>query len=372
MSTAAHETEALLDLGEPIDLPRTLGVLQRGVGDPSIRLDPGSAAMEGGPGGTPGAGAWLCQRVYAADGRQLGQASMRFDQLGPSSVRVRVAATGMEAVTDSGATADAEAVTDAAAVTDAEAVAQVLVRRAEQMLGSQDSWQDLELLLDALGDETSAALARVRRRHPGVRLPATGALFDQLVTATLEQKVTHDQARTGWRQLLRSHGEEPPSSSRVPAPEWMRLPLTGAQLRAVPSWEWHRLWVQPALSKTIQRVAERATRIHQLSAETGLETESVAELGQRLRSIPGIGEWTVAEALQRSHGAQDLPAVGDYHLSSFVGAALTGRRTDDGGMLRLLAPYAPHRQRIIRLLKLSGFHHQRYGPKLTPADHRSR
>lgn len=353
MTTAGHGSEVLLDLQEPFDLPRTLGVLQRGAGDPSIRLDPGSAAMTGGPRGTPGAGAWICQRIYDAHGLQRGQASLRFDQLGPSRVRVRVAA----------ASADRAG---------AQEVAELAELRAGQLLGCLDDWRDLELLLDALGDETSAALARVRRRHPGVRLPATGALFDQLVTATLEQKVTHDQARAGWRQLLRRHGAPPPSSRGVPSPEWMRLPLTGDQLRAVPSWEWHRLWVQPALSKTIQRVAERARRIHQLSAETPAETEAVAALGVRLRSIPGIGEWTVAEALQRSHGSADLPAVGDYHLSNFVGAAMTGQRTDDAGMLQLLAPYAPHRQRVIRLLKLSGFQHQKYGPKLTPADHRSR
>lgn len=294
----------------------------------------------------------MCQQIYDQTGAHLGAATLRFDQRSASTVRIRVAATGQGI--------------------SAQAAAELLARRGGQILGIQDSWQETELLLDALGDQLSAALSRVRQRHPGVRLPATGALFDQLVTATFEQKVTHDQARTGWRQLLRRHGAPPPASTLVPTPPWMRLPLTGSQLRRVPSWEWHQLWVQPALSKTIQRVAERATTVHQLSARTERDPKSVAELGLRLRSVPGIGEWTVAEALQRSHGAADLPSVGDYHLSNFVGAAMTGARTDDAGMLRLLAPYAPHRQRIIRLLKLSGFQHQKYGPKLSPADHRGR
>lgn len=351
-STSTHQLEVLLDLGGPVDLPRTLSVLQRGAADPSIRVDPGARSMTGGPRGTPGAGAWMCQRIYDPTGAELGAATLRFDQLRAATVRVRVVAAGPGI--------------------SAEVVADLAERRAAQILGAQDSWLETELLLDALGDELSHALVRVRRRHPGVRLPATGGLFDQLITATFEQKVTHDQARTGWRQLLRRHGEAPPASALVPTPEWMRLPLTGAQLRRIPSWEWHQLWVQPALSKTIQRVAERARTIHRLSADTGVETESVAELGLRLRSISGVGEWTVAEALQRSHGAADLPSVGDYHLSNFVGAAMTGSRTDDAGMLRLLSPYAPHRQRIIRLLKLSGFRDQKYGPKLTPADHRDR
>jgi len=352
MSTAVHEDEFLLDLREPFDLPRTLGTLQRGAGDPSIRVDPAARNMTGGPRGTPGAGAWMCQHIYGANGEPSGQVTFRLDQVNASAIRVRLGARGENS--------------------DAAEVAAAARDRAPRILGAQDSWQELELLLDALGDQVSETLARVRRRHPGVRLPATGALFDQLVTATLEQKVTHDQARSGWRNLLRRHGDHPPRSALVPAPEWMRLPLTGGQLRAVPSWEWHQLWVQPALSKTIQRVAERSHRIHQLSDQTGVDTEAVAELSRRLQSISGIGEWTVAEALQRSHGSADLPAVGDYHLSNFVGAALTGQRTDDAGMLRMLASYQPHRQRVIRLLKLTGFQHQKYGPKLTPADHRSR
>lgn len=349
---AAFQDEGLVDLGGPIDLPRTLSVLQRGAGDPSIRLDPGAGSMTGGPRGTPGAGAWMCHRIYDPTGAPLGAATLRFDQRTASTVRVRVAAAGPGI--------------------SPELVSGLAARRGAQILGAQDSWQETELLLDALGDQLSAALVRVRRRHPGVRLPATGGLFDQLVTATFEQKVTHHQARTGWRGLLRRHGEPAPASALVPTPPWMRLPLTGPALRRIPSWEWHQLWVQPALSKTIQRVAERATSIHRLGARTQAETESVAELGLRLRAIPGVGEWTVAEALQRSHGAADLPSVGDYHLSNFVGAAMTGARTDHAGMLRLLAPYAPHRQRIIRLLKLSGFQDQKYGPKLTPADHRGR
>lgn len=347
--TAVHD-ETVVDLGSPYDLPRSLGVLQRGHADPSIRIDPGEFLS--GARGTPGAGAWLCLRIYTMEDAtsppsELGQATLRLDQLGPSQVRVRVAASS-------------------------ESAAQAAMHRSAGILGCEDDWQDLEFLLDALGDRISLTLAQVRRHHPGVRLPATGALFDELVTATLEQKVTHDQARYAWRNLLRRHGDRPPGTAALMAPEWMRLPLTASQLRAVPSWEWHRLWVQPPLSATVQRVAARAAAVHRLGLSTPVDTFDVQELADQLTAIPGIGVWTVAEALQRSHGAADLPAVGDYHLSAFVGEALTGQRTDDDGMLALLEPFRPHRQRIVRLLKLSGFQHQRMGPKLAPEDHRGR
>lgn len=344
-----HREESLVDFGAPYDLPRTLSVLQRGRGDPAVQVDAGG--FSGAGGATPGAGAWLCRRVYGpgpdGSGAELGQLTYRFDQLDASVVRVRVAATS-------------------------ESAARAGVQSAPALLGAADDWEPLQLLLGANEDPTSAALAELRRRNPGVRLPATGALFDQLVIATLEQKVTHEQARHTWRNLLRQHGEPPPSAVGLTPPERMRLPLSAAQLRRVSSWQWHRMWVQPPLSQTVLQVAARASSVHRLAATTALDTSSVGELAQRLTAIPGVGPWTAAEALQRSHGAADLPAVGDFHLAHFVGEALTGRRTDDAGMLELLEPFRPHRQRVVRLLGLSGFRHQRFGPRLAPEDHRQR
>lgn len=365
--------ERTVDLGGPYDLPRTLGILQRGHGDPAFRLDPGE--HRGGPCGTPGAGAWMCLRIYgraesrlrlgqgtpdveadpltAYEGaipsspvREIGAVTLRLDQITAGEVRVRALGTTEQA-------------TSAA------------LDRTPQLLGAEDDWTEFEFLLDALEDQASMSLARVRRRHPGVRLPATRQLFDQLITVILEQKVTHDQARHSWRNLLKQYGERPPSSGELAAPEWMRLPLSAEQLKNVPSWAWHRLWVQPPLSAAVQRVAGRAAAIHRLG-ETPLEHDAVAELAERLTSISGIGEWTAAETLQRSHGAADLPAVGDWHLPHIVGEALSGRRADDAGMLRLLEPYRPDRHRVIRLLRVSGFEQERFGPKLAPEDHRRR
>ncbi|WP_246836151.1 DNA-3-methyladenine glycosylase [Nesterenkonia sp. NBAIMH1] len=345
--------ERTVDLGAPFDLPRTLRPLQRGHADPAVRVDPGT--FDGGSRGTAGAGAWVALRptpdrtvAHAEDGDQ---AVLRLDQLDASRVRVRIIAAS-------------------------EPAAEAAVERAPELLGAADDWSELDELLAGSDAHIAQAMAAVRRRHPGVRLPATGALFDQLVTVTLEQKVTHGQARHGWRNLLRRHGSAPAHGwarhTPVPVPEWLRMPLTAGQLRSVPSWEWHRLWVQPPLSKTIQSIAQRSAALHRLGAQTPPGTEAVNALAERLASIPGIGVWSAAEALQRSHGAADLPAVGDYHLAHFVGEAMTGARTDDPGMIRLLEPYRPHRQRVVRLLKLSGFAHQRMGPKLAPEDHRSR
>jgi 3-methyladenine DNA glycosylase/8-oxoguanine DNA glycosylase len=80
----------------------------------------------------------------------------------------------------------------------------------------------------------------------------------------------------------------------------------------------------------------------------------------------------VAETLQRSHGSPDHISVGDYHLAGFVGQVLIGRRVDDLKMLELLQPFSDHRQRVIRLLQLSGQKKQSFGPRYAPLDHRGR
>jgi 3-methyladenine DNA glycosylase/8-oxoguanine DNA glycosylase len=81
--------------------------------------------------------------------------------------------------------------------------------------------------------------------------------------------------------------------------------------------------------------------------------------------------WTAAETTQRAHGDPDSPSVGDYHLPAIVGYALIGQAVDDDGMLELLAPYAGHRQRVMRLIELSGVREPRRGPRMTIQDHRA-
>jgi hypothetical protein len=57
--------------------------------------------------------------------------------------------------------------------------------------------------------------------------------------------------------------------------------------------------------------------------------------------------------------------VGDFHLAHMVTFAFTGepRGTDDR-MLELLAPYAGHRGRVIRLLSAAGIAAPRFGPRI--------
>jgi 3-methyladenine DNA glycosylase/8-oxoguanine DNA glycosylase len=100
-------------------------------------------------------------------------------------------------------------------------------------------------------------------------------------------------------------------------------------------------------AETIIRACQRAAAIERLAALP------VDEAAAKLQTIQGIGPWTAAETLQRSHGAADLVSVGDLHLPRLICAILGepgDRSYDDAKMLALLEPFAPHRQRAVRLL----------------------
>lgn len=93
------------------------------------------------------------------------------------------------------------------------------------------------------------------------------------------------------------------------------------------------------------------------------------EARARLELVPGIGPWTSAETVQRSHGAVDAVTVGDLHLPGIVGWALAGDRdADDSVMLSLLEPYAGQRHRAVRLILLSGRTPARRAPRMPHGD----
>ena len=101
-------------------------------------------------------------------------------------------------------------------------------------------------------------------------------------------------------------------------------------------------------------------------------TMSPADAMARLQVVPGVGEWTAAETLQRAMGHPDAISVGDYHLKNWVTHFLTGRaRGTDLEMIELLLPWAGQRQRVVRLIELSGVGAPRFGPRFAPTDIRA-
>lgn len=206
----------------------------------------------------------------------------------------------------------------------------------------------------------SGLLADTARRFAGVRVPRTRRVFEALVPAVLEQKVTGMEARRSWRELLYRFGEPAPG----PGPACLRVPPPPERWAQLPSWEWHLAGVDGKRAGTIRAAARVADRLEET---VGC---SPADAARRLQVVPGVGVWTAAEVAQRALGDADAVSVGDYHLPALVGWALAGQRVDDGGMLALLAPYRPHRYRLVRLIELSGVRVPRRGPRLPIRDYR--
>lgn len=207
-------------------------------------------------------------------------------------------------------------------------------------------------------------VARLWREHgAGLRFPAVGLVFEMLVPAVLEQRVTGVEARRAWRVLVREHGEPAPG----PAPAGMAVFPPPQAWRRIPSWEWHRAGVETARSSTVLRAAAVAPRLEQCTVMSGAQART------RLLVVPGVGRWTAAEVAQRALGDADAVSYGDFHVAKDTVYALTGE-TDgtDERLAEVLEPWAGHRGRVVRLVELTGISRPARGPRYAPLDFRRR
>lgn len=174
-------------------------------------------------------------------------------------------------------------------------------------------------------------------------LPRSLLTWQTALAAILEQRVTGVEARGAWRALVTEHGTPAPG----PVPERMQgAATTAAAVLQVPSWDWRRYGVDRQRVQTIRRLA---SVVHVLRRAEG------GGAGARARTADGdSGDRAVdrrGDQFSRAFGDSDAVSVGDYHLARNVTFALTGR-TDgtDEDMLELLAVYAGHRHRAVRLV----------------------
>ena len=198
-------------------------------------------------------------------------------------------------------------------------------------------------------------VSELHRKSPGLRFAATGDVFSQLVVAIVGQKVTGTEAGRAMGALGRVFSDPAPG----PAAGLM-LPPDPERIAGARYWDLHPLHLEKKRAEALIAASRKAQLIESLA---GVEPVAAAE---KLLTLPGVGPWTVAETLARSHGDPDQVSVGDYHIKNLVAYHLAGRaRGTDEEMLELLEEFRPHRGRVIRLLHELG-HAPKFGPRSTP------
>ena len=222
--------------------------------------------------------------------------------------------------------------------------------RAGPVCGAEDDLDGFEAHHDVM--------AKVIRQRGIHRFGRTDRIFDALIPAVLGQKVQTQMARRSWRGILRRFGEPAPGpiDLRVHPPPERFAELGYAAL--------HQVGVERRRATVILRATAQIDRIER-AAQGDDRVRASLRVDELLRSIPGIGPWTSSFVRTMAMGDADAVLVGDFHLPHTVSWALAGEpRGDDERMLELLEPYAGHRARAQRMLKLGGIRAPRYGPKL--------
>jgi len=290
--------ERLIRTRQPVDVRLSLGPLRLGGGfDPCVSVGAD--------------GVWRATRTAA------GPATIHVANDGPCHVRARAWGPG----------------------------ASVALEQVPTLVGADDEPEAL-----APGHPLIADLSR---RHPGLRMGATGSIFECFVPVVLAQKVQGAAARTAWVSMVRAISEP------APGPRPLLLPPEPARLAATPSWAFHRWGVEHRRAETIKIAAGYARRL----AEAASLPLPAAR--RRLGALPGVGPWTVNEVARLALGDADAVSVGDYWVKHQVCWALAGEaRGTDERMLELLEPWRGQRGRVCRLIEIGGPKLPRFGPRL--------
>jgi 3-methyladenine DNA glycosylase/8-oxoguanine DNA glycosylase len=300
MPQGAAALDREIDLRGPVELSVTLGPFRHGARDPTFVRRPD--------------GIWRATRTAA----------------GPATIRL----SGDGRAGCVHATAWGPGAADA-------------LERAPGMLGAADEPGSF--------DPPPGLVRDIHRLHPGLRIPRSGAVFEAILPTIIEQKVTGVEAFRSYRALVLAWGEPAPGPG---AALGLRVSPPPADLATRAYFEFHRFGIERKRATTILMAASRAARLEESSS---MDSESAR---RRLCALPGVGPWTAAEVALVALGDADAVPVGDYHLPNMVTWNLAGEpRGTDERMLELLAPFAGHRGRALRLLTLGGAGAPRFGPR---------
>jgi len=229
---------------------------------------------------------------------------------------------------------------------------------ADWLLERADAWVGLRDDVTGFDPSMHPTVERWWRDHGRVRLPSIGVIWQELVLVLLGQRVTAEEASKSWNRMCRNWGQT------APGPCDLLLPPAPDVVSRLAYSDLHRLNVERRRADAIVLAARRANRLEEAA------TMPAAAAIERLSVLPGLGAWTATATSLSSHGDPDVIVLRDYGLPTLVNYAFTGESKrldpDRGGddiMAAHLAPWAGHRQRIVRLIMAAGIAVPRRAPR---------
>lgn len=166
------------------------------------------------------------------------------------------------------------------------------------------------------------------RRRPWLRPPRRPAPFEALAWAICEQLIDGERAVAIERRLVHRHGR----SSRCGR---LRDVPSARQIASLAPAEAEACGLSPRRAITIVKAAREVA-----TGRADLECHESA--WQRLRTIPGVGPWTVECLALHGQGRDDQLPAGDLAYIKLVGVlARLGRRATEDEVRAFFEPYAP-------------------------------
>jgi len=113
---------------------------------------------------------------------------------------------------------------------------------------------------DAGFDPPPGLVREIWRRKAGLRIPRTGLLTERLIPVILEQKVTGNEARRAYRRLVTALAEP------APGPLELTMPPDPERVAELPYYAFHPFGVERRRAEVVRAVCARTAWIDQTAA----------------------------------------------------------------------------------------------------------
>jgi AraC family transcriptional regulator of adaptative response / DNA-3-methyladenine glycosylase II len=180
--------------------------------------------------------------------------------------------------------------------------------------------------------EIAQALGALARRHPGLRVPGAFDSFEVAVRAILGQQVTVAAARTVASRFAAAFGEP----IETPFAALTTVFPTAGRIAELPYGRIARIGMPGARARTVLALA-RAVANEDLVLTPNADIETTLD---RLRALPGVGEWTAQYIAMRTLAWPDAFPHTDLGVMKALGETNARRVLSAGDAWRPWRAYA--------------------------------